>query len=171
MTEQQCRDAARVVPRLAAALVGLVVGTAALLLPILVYQEKLYPGIRLPFWRALGFYTPLFIAIAFCGALAFLLLRFAVTSAHSKATSIGRRRDIFLKSLAVASTAGIVLSIVAVVVAIIRPPELRKVPWEQLNWAAIWEKTKESPVFLLLVFAVFISSFCWGFRRAIRSQK
>jgi len=81
-----------------------------------------------------------------------------------------RSVDDFFKSLAAAGAGGIVVSITAVAIAAIRTPELREVPWGQINWASLWEHTKESPVFLLLVIAVCVSAFYWEYRRATRAE-
>jgi len=59
---------ARIMLRIAAAMLGLTAAVTALLIPILVYHDesnwtKLYPKAHRTFWHALGLYTPLFIAI------------------------------------------------------------------------------------------------------------
>jgi hypothetical protein len=150
------------------------VGAIALLMPILVYvNEPRWSAYRL-FWPAVRFYAPKFLAETLFVALAYLLLRYSLTTPNPEnSEERAGRTDRFFKKVAFASGAVAMFSVAAelcfagVEIWSIREdfPHGPGQSWH-CDWISLWNANTNSPVFWFLALVVFISGFYWEHRRS-----
>jgi hypothetical protein len=164
----------RIVTRIAAALLGLVAAAPALLIAFEVFLDSFKWGFPRPIWKAVKFFTPPFILTALFVALAYLLLRYALLTSHSKTVSRARSETLF-RSLAVACTTVVLLLIAAeLCFAVIETIRIRKYfpkgprPGFNFDWISLWHQNANSPVFWIFVWLAFISAFYWEYCRSAR---
>jgi hypothetical protein len=163
--------------RVAAALSWPIFGAISLLLPILLCMDEPELSAYQPFWSIVRFYVPTFIAEALFVALAYLLLRYALTSDHPEDTDERTGwADRFFKNLAVACGSVAIFSLIAqlcfaaVEIWSIREhfPEGARPGWD---WISLWRANMRSPVFWLLALVVFVSALYWEHRRSVAMNR
>ena len=117
----------------------------------------------------------MFVAIALCIAVAYLLVQYAITGSSQAISSTKIAADRFFRSLAVGTGAVVVLaSISQLIFLAVAAMRFRQLPAgvrdaTSVRWTPdMWQLTRDSPAFVALAVVILVLGFCWEYRRTAR---